>query len=605
MLDQEEISAEDDSKVADESRRNLFKLAAAGSVASLITLKQNDALGIEVLPPSIDYPPSPPVLSWVESIPAYVYQPKEQLVGELNPAPQAIANRATDNSGSGECGRDKIQRFEEFYPVNDNNHDTYELHVTEQEHVFNPAYPAQKIWGYDGMYPGPTIHARYGRTVITRLFNELPSPQDHVGHGSPEISMHLHNLHTPSESDGFSGDYFSKFKAGPTLAGPGLYKDHCYPNVYAGYDKSRETPNSNAIGDPREALGTLWYHDHTMETTGANVVKGLAGFYLLFDEIDSGDENDMSIKALRLPSGDYDVPLIFQDMRFDANKLQYYDQMSPEGVIGDRIVVNGKIKPFFEVARRKYRLRLLNGGPTRFYEFYLVHNGIVKPFIHIANDGNLFKFPLMNRTKIRLGMAERGDIIVDFSAFPINSEVYLVNRLRQDDTRGPKDVRSPGDQVLKFIVKSDPIVKDNSRILTSTTLMREQPPINLTEVVARRTWVFGRKNGAWTINDQFFNVNSVRANVKKGTAEIWTLINDGGGWSHPIHIHFEEGRILKRNGVAPPAHERGRKDVYVLGPNETVEIFIRFRDFKGKYMMHCHNLPHEDHAMMLRWDIVD
>ena len=135
--------------------------------------------------------------------------------------------------------------------------------------------------------------------------------------------------------------------------------------------------------------------------------------------------------------------------------------------------------------------------------------------------------------------------------------------------------------------------------------MRNLPPINLTEVVARRTWEFGRKNGAWTINDQFFNVNIVRANVKKGTAEIWTLINGGGGWSHPIHIHFEEGRILKRNGVAPPAHERGRKDVYVLGPGETVEIFIRFRDFKGKYLMHCHNLPHEDHAMMVRFDIVD
>ena len=62
---------------------------------------------------------------------------------------------------------------------------------------------------------------------------------------------------------------------------------------------------------------------------------------------------------------------------------------------------------------------------------------------------------------------------------------------------------------------------------------------------------------------------------------------------------------MKRNGVAPPVHERGRKDVYVLGPGETVEIFMRFRDFKGKYLMHCHNLVHEDHAMMLRWDIVD
>ena len=135
--------------------------------------------------------------------------------------------------------------------------------------------------------------------------------------------------------------------------------------------------------------------------------------------------------------------------------------------------------------------------------------------------------------------------------------------------------------------------------------MRELPPIDLTEVVARRTWEFGRKNGVWTVNDQIFNVHSVSAKPKKGTAEIWTLRNTGGGWSHPIHIHFEEGRILKRNGLAPPAHERGRKDVYVLGPDQTVEIFLRFRDFKGKYLMHCHNLVHEDHAMMVRWDIED
>lgn len=250
MLDQEKVSYGDGSPTADESRRNLFKLAVAGSVASLITLKQNNALGEVLLPPPIIIPPSPPVVSWQESIPEYVYRPKVP-VSELNPLPQAIANHTTDNSGSGECGRNPLQGFDMFYPASGDNHDTYELHVTEQLHKFNPAYPEQPIWGYDGMYPGPTFHARYGRTVITRLFNELP--QDHVGYGSPELSMHLHNLHTPSESDGFTGDYFSPVKSGPTLTGPGLYKDHCYPNVYAGYDKSRES-DPNAIGDPREAL---------------------------------------------------------------------------------------------------------------------------------------------------------------------------------------------------------------------------------------------------------------------------------------------------------------------------------------------------------------
>jgi FtsP/CotA-like multicopper oxidase with cupredoxin domain len=294
---------------------------------------------------------------------------------------------------------------------------------------------------------------------------------------------------------------------------------------------------------------------------------------------------------------------MFQDMRFDANGLQFHDQMSPEGVLGDRTVVNGKIKPYFKVARRKYRLRLLNGGPTRFYEFYLVHNGIVKPFTYIANDGNLLERPLMNQTKIGLGMAERGDIIVDFSAFALGSVIYLVNRMEQDDTRKPKGTKTPGEQVLKFIVDRNPAEPDNSRVLTASTFMRALPPIDLTQVEQRRTFRFERTNGVWVVNGKIFKVNNAVAKPKLGSAEIWTLRNDSGGWAHPVHIHFEEGRILKRNGVAPPIHERGRKDVYVLKPNETVEIFMRFRDFKGKYVMHCHNLAHEDHAMMVRWDI--
>jgi FtsP/CotA-like multicopper oxidase with cupredoxin domain len=589
-------------KTVFDARRSLLKLSVLGGIAALANPKNTLAKGGvdttgATLPPAIIYPPSPPVIAWAESIPEYIYKAKLP-VGELNPPPQEVGNVAM-----GECGRNPIQRWSDFYQEGVDSHDLYELHVNEQLHTFNPAYPAQTIWGYDGMYPGPTFKARYGRTVITRLFNELPS--NHVGFGSPEISMHLHNLHTPSESDGFPSDYWSTTKFGPTLTSNGYYKDHCYPNVYAGYDQSR-LGNPTAIGDPREALGTLWYHDHTLDSTAANCTKGLAGFYLLYDDVDSGNENDFSNpNAIRLPSGDFDVPLMFQDMRFDASGMQFYDQLAPEGVLGDQVVVNGKIKPFFKVARRKYRLRLLNAGPTRFYEFYLVHKGVVKPFIHISNDGNLFERPLMNQTKLALGMAERGDIIIDFSAFPIGSEVFLVNRVQQDDTRKIKAIKSPGDQVLKFIVDRNLTEHDNSRVLTATTFMRALPPIDLTEVAARRTFVFERKNGVWVVNGKIFNINSIEANPKRGTAEVWTLVNGGGGWAHPVHIHFEEGRILTRNGLPPAPHESGRKDVYVLPPDGRVEVFLRFRDFKGKYVMHCHNLPHEDHAMMVRWDIVE
>jgi FtsP/CotA-like multicopper oxidase with cupredoxin domain len=121
-------------------------------------------------------------------------------------------------------------------------------------------------------------------------------------------------------------------------------------------------------------------------------------------------------------------------------------------------------------------------------------------------------------------------------------------------------------------------------------------------VVKTRTFRLDRSNGQWTINGQIFDPEIVGALPKKGTAEIW-VFHTNGNWSHPNHVHFEEGRILSRNGKPPPPHERGRKDVFVVGPGEELRVFFQFRDFVGKYPAHCHNLIHEDHMMMARFDI--
>ena len=224
-----------------------------------------------------------------------------------------------------------------------------------------------------------------------------------------------------------------------------------------------------------------------------------------------------------------------------------------------------------------------------------------------ANDGNLLPAPLLNQFKVRLGVAERADIVVDFARFPLGTELYFVNRLLRPDNRGPTTVQVPGTPVLKILVDRNPPAPDVSRV---PSLLRPLRPLDAAEVAAapQRRWVFERTNGMWAVNGQFFDVFASRATVRKGSAEVWELVNPSGGWSHPVHIHFEEGRILSRthegSSIPVPAHERGRKDVYVLGPNESVKVFLRFRDFMGKYPMHCHNLVHEDHAMMIRWDIV-
>jgi FtsP/CotA-like multicopper oxidase with cupredoxin domain len=561
-------------------RRRFFKLSLAGAGGALLggarltgqARARGDSGASPTTRPFIEVLRVPPV--------------KQPVAALLDPPPQ-------ESSAPRECGRDYHQRWSEFTP-----HKWYQLRVKEALHSFHRDLPSQPIWGYDGMLPGPTFVARYKEPILVRIVNELPA--NHIGFGSPEIITHLHNLHTASESDGFTGDYYSTTRFGPTLTKPGSYRDHLYSHCYGGHDAFPTTD-----GDPREALGTLWYHDHRHDFTGANVYRGLAGFYLLFDELDSGDENDPNPKALRLPSGVgvYDIPLVFQDRKFDSKGILYFDPFNSDGILGDKFLVNGKIQPLFEVERRKYRFRLLDGGPARFYEFYLTYKGADQEFTYIANDGNLLPAPLTMK-KVRLGVAERADIIIDFSKYPLGSQLFLVNRLQQNDGRGPDDkLLQPGTQILRFDVKADPKTPDKSRIPATLRELPEIPSATDMEKLPRRVWEFDRSNGGWTVNGKLFDVNEPAARIRRGAEEVWVL-RGSGGWHHPVHIHFEEGRILSRNGSPPPLHERGRKDVYVVGPGEEVRVFLRFRDFEGKYMMHCHNAMHEDHAMMVRFDVI-
>jgi len=191
-------------------------------------------------------------------------------------------------------------------------------------------------------------------------------------------------------------------------------------------------------------------------------------------------------------------------------------------------------------------------------------------------------------------------VIIDFSKYQVGDKVYLMNRAEQTDGRGPTgDLLTPGVPLVEFRVRLLQ-APDVSQIPST---LRPLPPADLSQVVKTRSWEFNRGDGQWTVNGKVFNDNEIRASVKCNTSEVWTLKNGGGGWSHPIHIHFEEFRMLSRNGRTPPAFE-DRKDVAVLGPGEEVQVLFNFRDFLGRYVMHCHNVVHEDHAMMIRFDIV-
>ena len=421
---------------------------------------------------------------------------------------------------------------------------------------------------------------------MLRNHNDLPPPDQNGGFGIPSVTTHVHNAHTPSESDGFPCDFFER----------GQYYDQNYPNTLAG-SNSTHAPE----GDIRESLSTLWYHDHRVDFTSQNVYKGLAGFVLLRNDLDTGDEST----GFHLPGGEFDVPLLFADKVFDPEGLLFFDLFNLDGILGDKFLVNGKIQPFFQVHPRRYRFRCLDSGPSRFYQFHLTdpdNPRSVNMFWQISNDGNLLPKPI-EVSKIRLGVAERMDVIIDFSRFAGKS-LYFENRLEQKDGRGPTGNVLPagqGDNVLRFDVVLPPVA-DHSQDPATITKFYDLPDTTETPRVTR-TFRFERGDGMWAVNQRFFDCDEVRFRVKKNTVEHWILQNSSGGWQHPIHIHFEEFQILSRNGKAPPLTERSRKDIVRLGFNEEVKLFFRFRDFEGRFPIHCHNTVHEDHAMMVRWEI--
>jgi FtsP/CotA-like multicopper oxidase with cupredoxin domain len=505
---------------------------------------------------------------------------------------------------------------------------TYQMHQQAVTVRHSPDLVPQTVWGFnDGTHgtlsPGPTYQAHYGTPQLTRNINALPQLSQNGGFGMPSVSTHLHNAHNPSESDGNPCDFY----------GIGNFCDQYYPNVLAGFN-STNPPN----GDINESLSTLWYHDHRVDFTSQNTYKGLVGFYCLFNEFDTGNENT----GFHLPSfPQFDIPLVFADKVYDPeSQLLAFDLFTLDGIIGDKFLVNGKIQPFFNVEPRRYRFRLLDTGPSRFYSYFLTdlnNLSAVNQFWVIANDGNLLPNPVQVQT-VRIGPAERVDIIIDFSQFA-GKTIYLENRLLQINGQGPvppqgfaasqpgfttpqfecntgldsngqplgifSDIlpAGQGNLLLQFCVSKN-AVKDGSVNPATNPTFYQLPSTNTPPRIIR-TFKFDRLNGQWSVNGQFMDCNDFRFTVSQNSSEQWILTNLTGDWTHPIHIHLEEHQILTRNGLPPTlAVEHSRKDVVQVHPNERVQIFFRFRDWVGKYPIHCHNVVHEDHAMMALWHIV-
>ncbi len=553
----------------------------------------------------------------------------------LNPAPTICPNTAINPAtgqqfegrgqfnGSPIAGSDCFQFFNQ-YPTQqyfvERIRANSRFRITSDTNI-----PAQLIWGYNlggsdpsdvATFPGPTIVTRYQTPWLIRRFNELPDQSQNGGFGVPEMSTHLHNFHSGPESDGGPCRWFFR----------GQYFDYYHTAQQAGFASTNQ-PN----GDINESLSTMWYHDHRIDHTAENTYKGLEGFHLIFNQFDTGDETS----GFHLPSyPNFDIPIILNDKLIDpCTGAICFDTFNFQGLIGDVQLANGVIQPFFNVNQRRYRFRILNGGPSRFYQLFLTdpnNTSTQIPFWVIANDGDLLPKPLQV-TSFRIGVAERYDIIIDFTQVKkligSHTTVRLENRLEQKDGTGPTGnilAAGTGTYTLQFNIGSP--ATDNSVDPASGPSFYTLPSIDPNFRITRQ-FVFDRQNGQWVINNKFADCNpadgssTFRFTVDQNTSEEWQLINPRNDWQHPIHIHLEQHQILSRthtrfddkpfdgggagvnaNGV--PNVEVARKDVTRLQFDETDTLFFRFRDFQGDWPMHCHNTVHEDHAMLLLFKVL-
>ncbi|WP_203712116.1 multicopper oxidase family protein [Asanoa siamensis] len=392
-----------------------------------------------------------------------------------------------------------------------------------------------EVLTYAGMFPGPTLRVRAGRTAVVRHTNDLD-----MG-----TVVHVHGGCTPADSDGFPTD---------TLA-PGRTRDYTYPN--------------------EQRAATLWYHDHAHHMEAEHVYRGLAGFYLVEDPAEAG---------LRLPDGDHDIPIMLRDARFDAKARLVFalDDFANRRTI----LANGKARPYFPVAARRYRLRFVNAANLRTFTLRLRHGGKTTEVAQIASDGGLLAAPAAVRSW-RMTPGERVEVVVDFARFPVGSQVFLED--------------ASGGQVLRFDVTRGG--KDTSRVPDRLATLPALP-----KATGRRTFVLGydRARRRFLINGRQFDDGRVDTEIKRGTTEIWTVTNDGSSSAipHNFHPHLIQFRILDRNGRPPAPGEAGVKDTVSVGRGETVRLQATVGPYTGRYVLHCHMIDHASSGMMAQLRVV-
>jgi FtsP/CotA-like multicopper oxidase with cupredoxin domain len=494
------------------------------------------------------------------------------------PAPAPLVP-ITDASLIADIGKQVVSEkrgFEKAGPPAPADADYYEMFISKATQSIIPGLNTE-IWGYNGVYPGPTIRARVGRPILMRVHNSIDN----------RMVVHHHGGHTQPDCDGYPNQYIL----------PGT--------------PAQPTSRTFVYANSSTRSATLWYHDHVDagltgdEGTGHNVYFGLAGFFIL------GDDWESTQKDIRIPSGKYDIPMVFQDRLFSADGSLHYPELNLDGIIGDTFLVNGAIQPRLAVERRNYRFRFLNGCNARVIQLFLSTG---EPFIQIGSDGGLLP-SAFTTPSVKFAPGERIEVVVDFKKYASGTQLTLRNCLAQTDGRKPDGLvpLNAGVDFLRFDVGGD--ASDDTRIPADGQPLRPltaDEPGSPSDAVQTRDVQLERGHGVWLLNGQIFEPGRIdfTPQTRLGTSEIWRFTNSGGGWVHPMHIHMEEFRILDRNGIPVGPGEAGLKDMALVGENETVRVLVKFHDQPqsfldiggssnvGFYAYHCHNLEHEDMHMM-------
>jgi spore coat protein A len=504
--------------------------------------------------------------------------------------------------------------------------ETVEIEMLQFQQKAHRDLPPTTVWGYNGSWPGPTIEAQSGRTLNINWVSKLPIthllPIDHSIHGAestiPQVRnvAHLHGACTLPDDDGYPEAWF-------TAHGEHGPKFNPHPSSY---------PNC-------QPSTTLWYHDHALGITRLNVYAGLAGFYLIRDEAE---------KALNLPEGEFEIPLMLQDRLFHRDGSLYYPKVvnGPkehpiwiQELFGDMNCVNGKVTPFLEVEPRRYRFRILNAANSRFYHLRLFNSDAtgkvtsqsfdVPSFQQIGSDGGLLPAPL-ELYYLLLGPAERFDVVIDFSGCE-GKCFSLVNDAPAPYTMGGQYV---AEDVMLFKVVKPLSGKDTS---TVPEMLVPFEPLNPTYATRERLLLVSEKerpSDGYVIIGLLGNARwhePITEDPSAGSTEIWSFINITGD-VHPLHVHLVQFQVLNRQAfdiptyqqtgkliftgkpMAPESNERpARKDTIKSYPGYVTRIILRFDLPHGAavtpgeellYVWHCHILEHEDNEMMRPYKVI-